>query len=480
MLSESNLREYQHLMIDHAITHAKCALFAGMGLGKTVSVLTAIDRMIAAEMITKPTLVVAPLRVARDVWPNEVKEWSHLKHLKVMAITGSATQRQDAFRVKADVFTVNFENLPWLIRIWGEHWPYGMIVIDESTKLKSLRANIRRNAHGTEWIQGDGGQRAKALLKAVYQHKTERLIELSGTPAANGLIDLWGQLFFIDYGKRLGQVFDAFIKRWFRRDFDGFGHVPQAYAEEQIIAAIKDVCLSLKSEDWFDISAPIVRKIIVDLPGDARRQYREMEKKMFTEVQAHPIEAWNAGARTQKLLQMAAGACYTGSADDPGERKWVVVHDSKLDALEEIFEESAGEPLLVAYHFKSDLARILKRFPKARQLDQKSQTIQDWCDGKIPMLLAHPASAGHGLNLQKGGCRLVYFSSSWNFEEHAQILERIGPVRQTQAGFKRNVFVYYILSRATADDDVIDSLENKRSVQDALFDGLKRRLSHGV
>jgi SNF2 family DNA or RNA helicase len=464
-------------MIDHMIRVPKCALFAGMGLGKTVSVLTALDRMKFAEMLDKPVLIVAPLRVARDVWPNEVKEWGHLKDFTVMPVLGTPMQRQDAFRVKADAYVTNFENLEWLIKIWGSHWPYGMIVVDESTKLKSLRANIRENAQGTKWVQGDGGKRAKALLKAIYEFKTERFVELSGTPAPNGLQDLWGQIFFLDYGKRLGRVYDAFQSRWFRGKPDGFGYEPLPTAQQEIQDKIKDICLSLKSEDWFDLEEPIVRTIEVTLPPEARKQYREMEKTMLTEIQEKPIEAFNAGARTQKLLQMAAGACYTGSALDPGARQWVESHPAKLDALEEIVEEAAGEPLLVAYHFKSDLERLKKRFPKGRHLDQKSQTIRDWNEGRIPLLFTHPASAGHGLNLQHGGSRLVYFSSSWNFEEHSQILERIGPVRQAQSGYKRNVFVYHIQAKGTVDEDVQDSLSTKRSVQDVLMEGLKRRLS---
>jgi SNF2 family DNA or RNA helicase len=470
------LRPYQTMMIDWVIAHPKCAIWAFMGAGKTVSVLTALDRMALAGMTTKPALIIAPLRVARDVWPNEPAEWEHLQHLTVQPILGTATQRQDAFHLTADAYTINFENLEWLIKIWGSHWPYGTVVVDESTKLKSLRANIRTNTDGTSWVQGQGGIRAKALLKATFQHQTERFIELSGTPAPNGLKDLWGQSFFLDHGKRLGRVFDAFQTRWFRYTFDGFDLEPLPHAQEQIQHALRDVCLSLKSEDWFDVAEPIVRTIYVDLPPEARTQYRELEKQLFTEIQTHPIEAFNAGARTQKLLQMAAGACYTGHGDDAGPRKWVEVHDAKLTALEEIVEEAAGEPLLVAYHFKSDLERLLKRFPKGKALDQKSSTIKEWNDGKIPLLFTHPASAGHGLNLQHGGSRLVYFSSSWNFEEHAQILERIGPVRQAQSGYRRNVFCYYLVAKRTVDEDVQEALTTKRSVQNVLMDGMRRRV----
>lgn len=471
------LRPYQNLLIEMAIAVPKCALWAFMGAGKTAAVLTAMDRMQLAGTLTKPTLIIAPLRVAREVWPNEPAEWEHLAHLKIVPILGNEHQRRAAFHMPGDAYTVNFENLEWLISTWGLHWPYGMIVIDEATKVKSLRANIRKNAAGKQWVQGQGGKRAKALLSAIFQFNTDRIILLSGTPSPNGLQDLWGQAFFLDYGRRLGRVFDAFQSRWFRYDFNGFGLEPLPFAQEQIQEALKDICLSLKSEDWFDVAKPIARRIEITLPPEAMTKYREMERTMYAEIQNHPVEAFNAGARTQKLLQMAAGACYLGDASDPGSRRWVVSHDAKLDALEEIVEEAAGEPILVAYHFKSDLYRLKGRFgKKARELDQKPQTIKDWNAGKIPMLLAHPASAGHGLNLQHGGSRLVYFSPSWNFEEHAQILERIGPVRQMQSGYKRNVFVYYITAKNTVDDDVMLALETKRTVQDVLMDGMRRRL----
>lgn len=469
------LRPYQHLMIDRIIEQPKCALWAFMGAGKTAAVLHALDRLKLAGYLDKPTLVIAPLRVARDVWPHEAEEWADLQDIRVVPMLGSATQRQDAFHTPADFYTINFENLEWLIKIWGQHWPYGTIVLDESSRAKSLRANIRTNADGNSWVQGQGGKRAKALLKAIYQFKVERIIELSGTPAPNGLQDLWGQIFLLDFGKRLGRVYDAFTTRWFRYSFDGFGLDPLPHAQEQIQAALKDICLSLKSEDWFDLAAPIERTIYVDLPPEARKQYKEMEKTMYAEIQEHPVEAFNAGARTQKLLQMAAGACYLGHSSDPGERKWVESHSAKLDALEEIVEEAAGEPLLVGYHFKSDLTRILKRFRSAVHFDHKQGVLERWNAGKIPMLLAHAGSVGHGLSLQHGGCRLVRFTTDWNAEQFDQMLERLGPVRQAQAGYKRNVYEYRIVAKSTIEEDVYDSHRTKKSVQDSLLAGLRRR-----
>lgn len=476
-MNESDLRPYQRLIIDHIVTHPKCAVWAFMGAGKTVSTLTAIDQLRMAGIEEKPTLIIAPLRVARDVWPDEAHQWSHLHHLRVVPIIGTETQRRDALWKEAEVYTVNFENLEWLIKKWGPHWPYGMIVIDESTKLKSLRANIRKNEQGNSWVQGQGGVRAKELLKATFTHKTPRIVELTGTPSPNGLQDLWGQIFFLDHGCRLGRVFDAFRTRWFRPKFDGFGFEPLPGAQAMIESQLKDIVISLKTEDWFDLDKPIERNIWITLPPAAMKQYKEMERALFTEIQGHKIEAFNAGARTQKCLQMAAGAAYTGNASDPGERKWAEAHSAKLDALEEIIEENNGMPILVAYNFKSDLARLMKRFPKGRHLDQKSQTIADWNAGNIPLLFTHPASAGHGLNLQHGSNILVYFSLDWNFEHHAQIAERIGPVRQAQSGYKRNVYIYKILAKGTIDEDVLDVLSTKGSIQDALMNGMRKRLT---
>ena len=303
----------------------------------------------------------------------------------------------------------------------------------------------------------------------------QRFIELSGTPSPNGIEDLWGQLFFLDFGQRLGRVFNAFQSRWLQRSFNGFGYEPLPHAQGEIQAAISGVCLSLKSEDWFALEEPIVRTISVEFPAAVRKQYRELERALYTEVQSHPIEAFNAGAKTAKLRQFCSGAVYLGSADDPGVRHWVPVHDAKLQALEEIVEETCGAPIIVSYHFKSDLDRIMKHFPKARALDQKSSTIKDWNEGKIRMLCAHPASAGHGLSLQKGGNILVYYSMDFNAENHQQIAERIGPVRQAQSGFKRNVYHYIIGVKKSVDDDIIANLDGKRAVQDCIMDGLRRR-----
>lgn len=475
MLSESHLRPYQHIMIDHMIETPKCAVWAFMGAGKSVSTLTAIDRLSLAGSLEKPTLVIAPLRVARDVWPTEIREWSHLTHMTVVPILGTQSERIAALQKPADVYTINFENLEWLIGLLWDRWPFGMIVVDEATKLKSLRASVKQHPKtGTEFVSGKGGARALALLKVVYQHKPSRFVELSGTPAPNGLQDLWGQVYYLDYGKRLGNIYTAFRNRWFRQSFDGFNIEPLPHAQEHIQNQLKDICLALKAEDWFPLEKPIVRQIHVDLPPEVRKQYRDMEKQLLADISGHKVEAFNAGARTMKCRQIASGACYT-AMDVKGKRPWVEVHKLKLDALEEIIEEAAGMPVLVGYDFQCDLERLLKRFPKGKHLDQKSSTITDWNAGKIPILFTHAGSAGHGLNLQRGSNILVYFGWDWNHETHSQLLERIGPVRQAQAGLNRLVYVYYIIARNTVDEDMLESHASKRSIQDILMENLKRR-----
>lgn len=446
---------YQDLIISHIIERPRCAVWAGMGLGKTSSTLTALDTLNLVEDDVYPALVLAPLRVAKTTWPDEVEKWDHLKHLRVSPIVGSAIERRDATRKPADIYTCNYENLPWLVEYWGDRWPYKTIVADEATKLKSFRLR-------------QGGSRARAL-GTVAHRKAKRFIELSGTPAPNGLKDLWGQIWFIDIGERLGRTFDAFKQRWFQRSFDGHGIDPLDHAQREIQDKLRDVCLTVKAEDWFDLRAPITQTVYVDLPMKARKHYAELEKDMFTQLTAHAVEAFGAAERTLKCLQLASGALYTAKDE------WEVLHDEKISALESIIEESGGENIIVAYHFKSDLARLKKHFPKARHLDANPKTITDWNDGKIPLLFAHPQSAGHGLNLQYGGRILVYFSHWWALEDRLQIGERIGPVRQLQAGFDRAVFIYNLVARDTVDELVIERNDEKRSVQDILLDAMVRR-----
>ena len=455
MRTEFTPRPYQGMIIDHIIDTPRCAIWAGMGTGKTVATLTALDTLQMVE--DGPVLVIAPLRVANDTWPNEVLKWKHLRDVNVSVITGVERERIAAIKTPAQVYVTNYEQIVWLVEYWGDRWPYATVVLDESTKVKNFRLR-------------QGGKRAQALGKIAHT-KIKRIIELTGTPASNGLKDLWGQSWFLDAGTRLGRTYSAFSQRWFREGFDGFSLVPVPSAQTEIQNRLRDVCLTIEAKDWFDLHEPIVTDVMVDLPPKARKHYRDMEDEMYTELEGIEVEAFNAAAKTIKCLQLAAGAAYT----DDTRKNWTETHKVKLEALESIIEEAAGMPVLVAYNFKSDLARLLKAFPQGRHLDKDPSTIKDWNAGKIPVLFAHPASAGHGLNLQDGGNILVFFSPNWNLEEHLQIIERIGPTRQMQAGYDRPVFIYRIIARDTVDELVLDRLTTKRRVQDILLDSMKKR-----
>ena len=455
MRTEFIPRPYQGMIIDHILDTPRCAVWAGMGTGKTVATLTAIDTLQMVE--DGPVLVIAPLRVASDTWPNEVLKWNHLRGMNVSVITGTERERIAAIKAPAAVYATNYEQIVWLVGYWGDKWPYATVVLDESTKVKNFRLR-------------QGGKRAQAL-GSIAHTKIKRLIELTGTPASNGLKDLWGQSWFIDAGTRLGRSYSAFSQRWFREGFDGFSLVPVPSAQTEIQDKLRDVCLTIEAKDWFDLREPIVNDIMVDLPPKARKHYRDMEDQMYTELEGIEVEAFNAAAKTIKCLQLAAGAAYT----DDTRTKWTETHKVKLEALESIVEEAAGMPVLVAYNFKSDLARLLKAFPQGRHLDKNPGTISDWNAGKIPILFAHPASAGHGLNLQHGGNILVFFSPNWNLEEHLQIIERIGPTRQMQSGYDRPVFIHRIIARDTVDELVLDRLTTKRRTQDILLDAMKKR-----
>lgn len=450
-------RTYQHQLIGHMLDLPRCGGWAGMGMGKTVSTLMSLDMLELVE--PGPALVLAPLRVAASTWPDEAKKWGNLRNVEVSAVIGTPEQRRAALRRPASIYTTNYDNLVWLVEELGERWPFRKVVADESTRLKSFRLR-------------QGGKRAQALAWVAHC-KVDRFIELTGTPSPNGLQDLWGQAWFLDRGQRLGRTWEAFVQRWFRSipGDNGFTHIePMPFAQEQIEDRMRDLCLSLDARDWFDIRQPIENVIRVELPKRARALYEDMEREMFMQLDGHEIEAFSAAAKTIKCLQIANGAAYTDEAGS-----WSEVHDAKLQALEDVIEEAAGMPVLVAYHFKSDLARLLRAFPKGRHLDQDPQTIRDWNAGKIPILFAHPASAGHGLNLQDGGNILVMFGHWWDLEQYQQIVERIGPTRQAQAGHDRPVFIHHIVAADTIDEIVMARRESKREVQDLLLEAMKRK-----
>lgn len=447
--------DYQAPSIAFLQETPRCALWAPMGSGKTVMTLTALEELSVVEEVY-PALFIAPKRVAISTWGPEAAKWEHTKHLRVSVVVGTAAERKAALAVPADIYVATYDTLDWLVEALPV-WPFKTIVADELTRLRSFRTR-------------QGGKRAGALGKVAF--KSKRFFGLTGTPGAAGLTGLWGQTFFLDKGERLGKSFSAFEQRWFRKGFDGFKLEAFPHSQKEIEAKLGDICLTVEG---LSVDEPVVRPIYVELDKKAREIYRRMEKEFFAEIEDKGVDAANAAVKSGKLLQIANGALYT---DD--DHNWSLVHGAKIEALESIIEEANGMPVLVSYTFQHDLARLLKSFPKGRQLDAKAATIDQWNRGEIPVLFAHPQSAGHGLNLQDGGNILARFGLGWSLEDHMQILERIGPLRQKQSGHNRPVFDFPILAKSTLDEVVMDRLASKKSVQDCLLVAMLRYKSLGA
>jgi hypothetical protein len=346
------------------------------------------------------------------------------------------------------VYCINYDNVPWLIdRIGTKKWAFKTIIADESTKLKNFRHR-------------GGGVRAAALNEIA--HLTGRWMNLTGTPATNGLKDLWGQQWFVDFGYRLKPTYTAFFELWFRQNRYTNRVEPFPHSEKQIHDLLADCTMALRPEDWFDIKQPLLFRKDVRLPPEATAQYRDMERLYFAEIDGREVEAANALAKSQKLLQMASGTVY----DNTKAATWV--HDAKIDMLESIVNEAAGENVLVVYHYKHEAQRILKHFPGSRVYRGKEDE-DDWNAGKIPLMLIQPQSAGHGKNLQHGGRTMVFFTHTWDLELRLQVIERIGPTRQAQSGYDRAVMIYDICAADTLDNEVMARNEGKLSVLDALM-----------
>lgn len=469
-------------MAQHLLDHERCALWAGMGLGKTPVVETFLEALYLGGE-SQPTLILGPLRVARKVWSDEARKWEHLRGMAVVPIIGAEKDRLAALRLDAPIYTTNYENLVWLIEHFGDRWPFRTVVADESDYIKGHRISERQETKkdgtpGKQFLSGQGAKRAGALARIAHT-KIKRFIELTGTPAPNGLVDLWGQLWYLDRGQRLGRNFESFKKRWFRASYDGYGSEPMEFAEAQIHEAVRDICLTIDGKDWFDLAQPIVNNLYVDLSPNARKLYKAMEDEMYLEIGDRSAEALGAASRTQKCLQLANGAIYVDPLADndesPRAKEWRMIHDEKIEALESIVHETAGANLLVCYEFKSDLARLVKAFPKGRVL--KSQKDEDdFKAGKVPMLFLHPKSGGHGIDGFQYACNnIVFFGFNWSLGQRMQVIERVGPVRQMQAGLDRPVFIHNIIARDTVDELVLLRHASKRATQDILLEACKRR-----
>lgn len=443
MLSRQDVHEYQNRGVDFICRKSKVALWLDLGLGKTVTSLTAIADLIDSMTVSK-VLVIAPLRVANTVWAQEAANWSHLCHLSFSVCTGSEKSRIASLNKTADVYVINRENVKWLVEFYKRKWPFDMVVIDESSSFKSSKS-----------------QRFKALRKV--NDKIERMVQLTGTPSSNGLMDLWAQIALLDDGERLGKSMTHFKNRYFESDYMGYNWSPKQGSNEQIQSKIDDIVMTMRASDYLELKEPIIVKESVSLPSKVKKQYNELEKEFLIEIDDEEVSAVSAAALANKLLQLCNGAVYT---DDKG--NYSELHKGKLDTLSEIVDENPNENVLVAYNYKSDLARIKERFPDAVVLDKKGDAVESWNKGEIKMLLAHPASAGHGLNLQKGGSMIVWFGLNWSLELYQQFNGRLNRQGQTKP-----VRIIHLVAEDCIDERVLQAIENKAKTQDDLLNALK-------
>lgn len=439
---------YQTFAIRQILKKPALALFLDMGMGKTAITLTAIDELVNEEFAVSRVLVIAPKRVAESTWTDEAVKWEHLQDLRVVSLLGSVNEREVALKERADIYVINRENIVWLVNRFGVRWPFDMVVIDESSSFKNHQS-----------------KRFKALRSV--RPLVRRLVELTGTPSPNGLMDLWSQLYLLDRGERLGKTIGEYRRNYFTPGY-GSGFVtyvwnPLPNAQKDIEEKISDICVSMKSADYLELPPLIYNTVKVKL-GDAMETYKRLEKDFILQIGDADIVASSAAALSGKLLQLANGACYNedGTVTE--------VHDAKLEALKEVSALNEHKPLLVFYWFKHDLERLRKAFPKARTLDNK-KSIEQWNAGKIPMLLVHPASAGHGLNLQYGGNIVVWFGLSWSLELYQQANKRLH-----RNGQKHTVVIHHLVAEGTIDEQVMEALSKKKVTQDDILEAVKAKI----
>lgn len=437
---------YQAYATDFIVKHPIAAIFLDCGLGKTVITLTAIEELMFDSFEVTKVLVIAPLRVAKNTWSAEIEKWEHTSDLRYSVVVGTEAERKVALRKKADVYIINRENIQWLIEKSGYRFDFDMLVIDELSSFKSQQS-----------------KRFKALLKV--RPTVDRVIGLTGTPSTNGLMDLWAEFRLLDLGQRLGRFISHYRDEFFKPDKRNgaivYSYKPNDNSEDEIYSRISDITISMKAKDYLDMPECIYTKHPVVLTDYEKEIYDTLRKELIVSVGDKEIDATNAAALTGKLLQMANGAIYTEDKDI------TIIHDHKLDALEDIIESMNGKPLMVAYWFKHDLQRIKHRF-SVREIKTPAD-IRDWNEGKIPIAVIHPASAGHGLNLQNGGSTLVWFGLTWSLELYQQTNARLW--RQGQKS--KTVVIHHIIARGTMDERVMKVLSEKEKTQDSLIDAVK-------
>lgn len=441
--------EYQAIAGSHILKHNYCGLFLDMGLGKTVVTLTAIQDLKYDRMEVDKVLVIAPKKVAEDTWTREAAKWDHLKHLRVAKVLGSVNQRLKGLEADADIYIINRENVTWLVDYYGLAWPFDMVVIDELSSFKNHTS-----------------KRFKSLRKVRPFMK--RVVGLTGTPAPNGYEDLWAQVYLLDRGKRLGKTITSYRQTYFHGIMMPAGfelYSLRAGMDEVIGNKIKDICISMKARDYLKLKEPLMIQVPVVLGPKERGQYKTMEREAILSIDDTDITALSAAAVTTKLLQLANGAVY----DE--DRNVLELHKQKLDRLQELVEEAKGNPVLVFYSFRHDIDRIKEALgPDVRELET-AEDIADWNAKKIKVLLAHPASAGHGLNLQDGGNNIIWFGLPWSLELYQQANARLH--RQGQAS---GVIIHHLTTEGTADEEVYKALQLKDFRQEELLKTLKSKL----
>ena len=442
-----NPHNYQQFATDFILEHPVSCLMLDMGLGKTIITLTALWQLTLDSFDVSRILVIAPKRVAADTWPKELTKWEHLKGLDASLVMGTQAEREAALQRQTFLYIINRENVSWLVE--NHRWDFDMVVIDELSSFKSNQA-----------------QRFKALKKV--RPLVSRIVGLTGTPAPNSLMDLWPQMYLMDMGQRLGRFISGFRERFFIPDKRSreiiYSYKPREGAEEAIYSLISDICISMKAVDYLDMPELIMNRVEVSMDSREQKIYDDFQRDMVVKLHGEELDAVNAAVLSGKLLQMANGAVY-------GENHKVLrIHDRKLDALEDLVEAANGKPLLVAYWYEHDLQRIKARFKTARCIDT-TKDIDDWNAGRIPLALIHPASAGHGLNLQDGGCTIVWFGLTWSLELYQQLNARLW-----RQGQKHTVVIHHIVTKGTHDEDVLRALERKDTRQTALIDAVRARI----
>lgn len=442
--------QYQQVAIDWIINHKQAAVLLEMGLGKTIITLTAVKQLLDKDEVHR-VLIIAPIRVAISTWPAEIRKWEHLNGLKYAVAVGTPKEREKAILSDAQIVTLSRDSVDWLVNKSGLRFDFDMIVIDELSSFKAYNS-----------------QRSRAIYRV--QPMMKRMVGLTGTPSSNGLMDLFAEFKALDGGQRLGRFITRFRETYFRPGWGNgtivYNYIPLPDAEERIYQKISDMTVSMKALDHLKMPELIVNRVPVRMEKDERKLYKAMKDDMILDVGGQEIDAKNAATLSGKLAQMANGALYGEDGNS-----FITIHDKKLDALEDLIEAANGKPVLVAYWFRHDKQRIIRRFPDAREI-RKSEDITDWNDGKIPVALIHPASAGHGLNLQHGGNVLIWFGLTWSLELYQQTNARLW--RQGQK--EQTVVIYHILTAGTIDERILDALESKSTTQEALINAVKAQM----